>query len=90
VLLVSDAAGAHCTHEYDALVHHVGDVATLINQINALSTTSGLFERLRANSLSGAAGLTWESAASRLAEQYLRITRCDCSEDVATECGTGA
>ena len=70
VLLVSDAAGAVCTHMEDALVHHVGDVETLTQHITLLHRNRSLLERLRAGSLSTASQLTWSMAGVKLLQAY--------------------
>jgi len=70
VLLVSDASGAHCTHMYDGLVHPAGDVATLKDHIDLITSDEHTYERLRRNSLSQAAQFTWAKAAERLVEIY--------------------
>ncbi len=70
VLLVSDAAGAVCTHSVDALVHQVGDVETLSRQLTALHNDRGLLRRLRAASLATLNEITWRAAGRRLLEVY--------------------
>jgi len=70
VLLVSDATGARCKHDHDALIHRAGDVATLAGHLKALAAQPGLLARLRANSLDGVAELSWDSAADRLRQVY--------------------
>jgi glycosyltransferase involved in cell wall biosynthesis len=70
VLMVSDAAGARCEHMVDALVHRARDVEELKRQFQLLSREPALLERLRAASLAGVPGLTWASAAKRLAAIY--------------------
>jgi glycosyltransferase involved in cell wall biosynthesis len=71
VLLVSDAAGAVCRHELDALVHRAGDVRTLTEHINRLHTNRPLLRHLRDNSLQGVQHLTWRSAGVKLLETYV-------------------
>ncbi|MCK7470634.1 MAG: glycosyltransferase [Desulfomicrobium escambiense] len=65
VLLVSDAAGAVCRHDDDALVHAAGDVETLSRQMTALHEDRALLDRLRAASLAGAPGITGRRAGRR-------------------------
>jgi glycosyltransferase involved in cell wall biosynthesis len=70
VLMVSDASGARCEHMVDGLVHPVGDVATIREHFAMLSRDRALLERLRAASLAGIGGLTWQAAGKRLAQAY--------------------
>jgi glycosyltransferase involved in cell wall biosynthesis len=70
VLLVSEAAGAKCTHMHDALAHKPGDVATLREHIDMLASDRNLLSRLRTNSLAGVGELTWDKAAERLVRAY--------------------
>jgi glycosyltransferase involved in cell wall biosynthesis len=76
VLLVSEASGAHCTHMNDALVHKVGDVASLREHIDLLACRDGYFQKLWKNSISGASNLTLQKAAERLFNIYKKsLTR---------------
>jgi glycosyltransferase involved in cell wall biosynthesis len=70
VLLVSEASGAKCEHNKDALVHNPRDVATLREHIDMLASDARLFSRLRTNSLTGIGELTWEKAAESLVRAY--------------------
>jgi glycosyltransferase involved in cell wall biosynthesis len=70
VLLVSDAAGALCTHMENALVHRAGDVQTLARQIAALHEDRSLLITLRARSLATTSQITWKAAGSRLFRVY--------------------
>jgi glycosyltransferase involved in cell wall biosynthesis len=70
VLLVSEAAGAICKHNHDALVHSVGDVATLAEHITSLNDNRALLNRLRASSLSTLQDITWKAAGARLLAVY--------------------
>jgi glycosyltransferase involved in cell wall biosynthesis len=70
VLLVSEASGAICTHMVDALVHRVGDVETLAQQISKLNEDRGLLERLRATSLGTVQEITWEASGEKLLSVY--------------------
>lgn len=70
VLLVSEAAGAVCRHGHDALVHAVGDVATLAGHLELLDGDPAMLQRLRTNSLASTAEITWHAAGSRLLEVY--------------------
>jgi glycosyltransferase involved in cell wall biosynthesis len=72
VLLVSEAAGAVCEHNKNALVHKPGDVATLREHIDMLASDRNLLSRLRKNSLAGVGELTWEKATESLVQAYHR------------------
>ena len=75
VLVVSEAAGARCTHDVEGLVHEPGDVAALTEHLARLQGEPGLLERLRAASLARAATLSWSEAGAELAEIYGRYGR---------------
>jgi len=70
VLLVSNAAGAVCEHNKDALVHKPGDVATLRKHIDMLASDRNFLLRLRNNSIAGVSELTWDKAADCLVRAY--------------------
>jgi len=70
VLLVSEAAGANCRHMENALVHSVGDVAQLTQQITLLHEDRTLLERLRRASLATVSELTWATAGRVLLDAY--------------------
>jgi glycosyltransferase involved in cell wall biosynthesis len=70
VLLVSEAAGAICRDQFDALVHSVGDVAALSAQLDMLSSDPAVLPRLRANSLASVGQITWRAAGARLLDVY--------------------
>jgi glycosyltransferase involved in cell wall biosynthesis len=70
VLLVSEASGAVCKHMLDGLVHPVGDVKTLTEQIAMLHDNRNLLERLRARSLQTVKEITWTAAGGRLVDVY--------------------
>lgn len=73
VLLVSEAAGAICRHMETGLVHSVGDVDALTQQITMLHEDRQLLERLRGRSLSTAREITWTAAGAKLLEVYRDI-----------------
>ncbi len=75
VLLVSEAAGAICRHMENALVHSVGDVKTLSEQINRLDQDRKFLGQLRAASLATAGELTWSAAGLKLQAIYNEIIR---------------
>jgi hypothetical protein len=70
VLLVSNAAGAVCEHNKNALVHKPGDVATLRKHIDMLASDRNFLLRLRNNSIAGVSELTWDKAADCLVRAY--------------------
>jgi len=70
VLLVSEASGAHCKHNWDSLVHPVGDVATLRDHINRVCLDRDFFAQLQHNSISTISELTWEKAGEVLVSAY--------------------
>jgi glycosyltransferase involved in cell wall biosynthesis len=80
VLLVSEAAGAICQHEENALVHRVGDVETLSKQITMLNGDRALLDRLRTNSLKTTHQITWTAAGKRLLEVYRQTIAAHASE----------
>lgn len=70
VLVVSEAAGAICTHMQNALVHKVGDVDQLTSHLDLLDQDRGLLEKLRSASLSTIHEITWSAAGQRLLAVY--------------------
>jgi glycosyltransferase involved in cell wall biosynthesis len=70
VLLVSEAAGAICRHNENALVHSVGDVSSLAQHFTMLHEDRGLLERLRTASLATVPELTWSVAGEKLLDVY--------------------
>jgi glycosyltransferase involved in cell wall biosynthesis len=73
VLLVSEAAGAICTHMENGLVHPVGNVKVLTEQISKLHEDRALLARLREASLSTLSEITWTAAGSRLLQVYREV-----------------
>lgn len=70
VLLVSDAAGANCTHEVDSLVHPAGDVALLAKHLDRLNENREELASLRRRSLETTNEITWKAAGHRLLAAY--------------------
>lgn len=70
VLLVSDASGAVCTHEQNALIHRSGDVAALTEHIRRLDRDRELLAGLREASLATVGELTWRAAGGALRAAY--------------------
>lgn len=75
VLLVSEAAGAVCTHMKDALVHRVADVATLAQHVTLLHNNRQMLASLREESLKTAQIITWLAAGKKLAALYDNVVR---------------
>lgn len=73
VLLVSEAAGAVCKHMDNALVHRVGDVNALTQQITLIHEDRALLKRLRAASLETAPEVTWTAPGVRLLQVYRQV-----------------
>lgn len=70
VPLVSEACDEVCLRNNVGLVHPVGDVETLSEQITTLDRDRDLLAMLRANCLEVAPQYTWEEAGSRLLDVY--------------------
>jgi glycosyltransferase involved in cell wall biosynthesis len=85
VLLVSEASGAVCEHLEDALIHRVGDVKTLTEQITLLHEDRGLLRRLRTASLSTAHEITWTAAGERLLRIYREVLAKACCKTHGSE-----
>ena len=73
VLLVSDASGAVCKHEENALMHVARDVETLTKQLTMLDKDRALLKRLRTASLATAHEITWVAAGQKLLSVYKQI-----------------
>jgi glycosyltransferase involved in cell wall biosynthesis len=86
VLLVSEATGAICRHMENALVHDVGNVAELTQQITLLNDDRALLERLRTASLATVSELTWTTAGRVLLDDY-RETIAGYRQGVAEQAG---
>jgi glycosyltransferase involved in cell wall biosynthesis len=84
VLLVSEAAGAICSHLENALVHSVGDVAALTQHFTMLHKDRFLLQRLRAASLATISELTWDVAGVKLLQVYREVIEAS-SQKAATE-----
>jgi glycosyltransferase involved in cell wall biosynthesis len=73
VPLVSEACTDTCKHMENALVHRVGDVKTLANQITLLDKDRPLLETLRVTGLREAPEITWSAAGEKLFSVYQGI-----------------
>jgi glycosyltransferase involved in cell wall biosynthesis len=77
VPLISDACTDICKHMENGLVHHVGDVETLTQQITLLHENRALLQKLRTASIRTVPEITWQAAGVRLLEAYRQvITAC--------------
>lgn len=70
VPLVSDACSQACQHGENGLVHPVGEVETLAEQLSLLDQDRDLLERLRAGCLVTRPEFTWAKAGARLLDVY--------------------
>jgi len=70
VPLVSDACTDLCRHMENSLIHSVGDVPTLTEQIKMLDQDRSLLHKLRNGALASAPGCTWDQAGVQLLEAY--------------------
>jgi glycosyltransferase involved in cell wall biosynthesis len=70
VPLASDACTEICSHMKTGLVHRVGDVEALTQQITMLHEDRALLERLRTAGLEAAPGVTWAAAGRVLLDTY--------------------
>ncbi|HEV2500797.1 MAG TPA: glycosyltransferase family 4 protein [Terriglobia bacterium] len=70
VPLASEACTELCSHMKTGLVHRIGDVATLAQQIELLHEDRALLERLRAASLAAVPEITWTAAGEKLLQVY--------------------
>lgn len=73
VPLVSNACTELCRHGENALVHAVGDVETLTEQITMLDRDSSLLGKLRAAGLRIIPEITWNAAGVKLCQAYRDI-----------------
>lgn len=73
VLLVSENAGAICSHQREGLLHRIRDVDSLAKQIAQLDQDREILDRLRSSSLETLPAITWTAAGYQLAEVYKRI-----------------
>lgn len=70
VPLASEACTEICSHMKTGLVHRVGDVETLSQQITMLHEDRALLEQLRSASLKAAPEITWTAAGRVLLDAY--------------------
>ena len=70
VPLASEACTEICMHMKTGLVHRVGDIASLKDQITRLHEDRALLGRLRAASLEAAREITWTAVGRKLLQVY--------------------
>lgn len=87
VPLASDACTELCRHMENGLVHRVGDVQSLAEQITMLDRDRCLLERMRAAGLRLVPDVTWTAAGRVLADAYRRTIEktADASSALWTE-----
>jgi glycosyltransferase involved in cell wall biosynthesis len=73
VPLVSDACTELCKHNENSLVHAVGDVRVLTEQINLLNEQRSELARLRAAGLRAIPTISWTAAGRSLAQAYSKV-----------------
>ena len=73
VPLVSNTGTEACQHLENCLMHNVGDVATLSQQLSLISENQQLRARLRAGCLRTAPLFTWTAAGEKLFQVYKDI-----------------
>jgi glycosyltransferase involved in cell wall biosynthesis len=73
VPVISNACTDICRHMENGLVHQVGDVATLTQQITLLHQDRALLQRLRDASIRAVPEITWTAAGVRLLEAYRKV-----------------
>ncbi len=84
VPLASDACTEICRHMETGLVHHVGDVKTLAEQLTMLDKDKVLLERLRAGALNRRDEITWTAAGKRLLTVYREVIGAYSRKKIAT------
>src|SRR5208283_745926 len=84
-LVVAESTGSGCVplaseaclemgrHMVSGLVHRVGDVQTLAQQITLLHEDRALWATLRANCIATAGQITWTAAGAKLLQVYRDI-----------------
>lgn len=73
VPVVSDAAGARCTHLEDGLVHEAGDATALVDHLDRLADNPDLLADMRARTLARREELTWTQGARDLELLYREV-----------------
>jgi glycosyltransferase involved in cell wall biosynthesis len=94
VPLASEACTDLCKHLETGLVHRVGDVETLTQQITMLHQDRGTLERLRSAGLNMGPKITWAAAGRRLLDVYretiedYKRSKARPGQDQRAVCGT--
>lgn len=82
VPLVSDACTDLCRHMENALVHRIGDVASLCEHITLLNGDRTLLKNLRAAGLRIVPKITWSAAGVKLLEVYRKTIAAAVDEEL--------
>ena len=91
VPMVSKACTEVCVHMENALVHEIGDVATLRKQFTMLYQNREILAKLRDGALRSRYDLTWTAAGKRLLDVYKEaIERFSVKGRNQSEMSTGA
>jgi glycosyltransferase involved in cell wall biosynthesis len=80
VILVSEAAGAVCQHEHNALIHRVGDIEALTQHITNLHRDRDFLRVIRNRSLASANEITWTAAGKKLLAAYRKALGSEAAE----------
>jgi glycosyltransferase involved in cell wall biosynthesis len=83
VPLVSDACTDLCRHMDNSLVHHVGDVEALAQQISMVYEDTSLLQRLRTSGLNFVPQITWKAAGRVLVDTYREVIEAKKASEVA-------
>ena len=73
VPLVSEACTDLCKHMENALVHTIGDVNSLSEQITFLYRNADILKRLRDSGIANRPNISWEAAGKSLVDAYRNI-----------------
>lgn len=76
VPVVSDACTDICRHMENALIHRVGDTASLTEHITLMHNDRFLLQKLRTAGLNRAPEITWDAAGRKLVELYRDTVAC--------------
>jgi glycosyltransferase involved in cell wall biosynthesis len=80
VPLVSDVCRGICRHGYNSLIHKVGDVDALAEQITLLDHDRAYLARLRSGALESRPGITWDAAGRSLLSVYRQLIKAPRSD----------
>lgn len=89
VPLASDACTEICKHMETGLVHRVGDVKAVAEQITMLHEDRALLARLRSACLERSPQITWSAAGARLLKAYREVIADYRARHTALVCADG-